>query len=324
MAANNRRQFEWSGVLELITAALARHDEPIDPTTVFDGDDRDWKWATVKAAELLAGGLKQGAEGIAFEHADRVRSIVETLIRIAPDQPEIEEFEERYHREPFFAAQATLRGLAVELCVLLVFWLSKDPSSPWAAEPRKALRNFPEIRDFFDDQLADRTPAGRIPRAIIGRYLCFLFYFGEDWLRAHMDALFPQDDEALRGASWYGHLAHDQQPILDLVPELRFCLAEEIARLAADGEQVDREFRRERFADYLIVLYLWGGLPDDLPESFWSTPRPVSVSTLCGIWARNCPRPICPTRRVRAAFPIGSAVSMPLGAPIIPTLFAPS
>jgi hypothetical protein len=269
MGASNRREFEWGGVLELITAALARRDEPIDPATLFDGDDRNWSWASAKATELVAAGLKQGAEGIPFEHADRVRFIVETLIRIAPDQPEIEDFEERYQREPFFAAQATLRGLAVELCVLMVFWLGKDPSSPWAAEPRKALSNFPDIRVFFDDQLADRTQAGRIPRAIMGRYLCFLFYFGEDWLRAHIGALFPQDDEALREASWHGHLAHDHQPIMDLVPELRFCIAEEIARLAADGEQVDREFRRERFADYLMVLYLWGGLPDDLLESFW-------------------------------------------------------
>jgi hypothetical protein len=269
MAANNRRKFDWGGVLKLITAAVARHHEPIDPATLFDGDDRDWSWASAKAAELLAAGLRQGAEGIAFEHADQVRSIVETLIRIAPDDPEIEDFEERYRREPFFAAQATVRGLAVELCILLMFWLSKDPSSPLAAEPRKALSNSSNIRDFFDGQLADRTAAGRIPRAIMGRYLCFLFYFGVDWLRAHMDALFPQDDEALRGASWYGHLAHDQQPILDLVPELRFCLAEEIARSADTGEQADREFRRERFADYLMVLYLWGGLPDDLLESFW-------------------------------------------------------
>jgi hypothetical protein len=93
MAANNRRKFEWTGVLELITAALARHDEPIDPTTLFDGDDRDWSWAGVKAAELLAAGLKQGAEGIALEHADRGCSIVATLIRIAPNEPEIEDFE---------------------------------------------------------------------------------------------------------------------------------------------------------------------------------------------------------------------------------------
>jgi hypothetical protein len=269
MAANNRRKFEWGGVLELIAAALARHDEPIDQATLFDGDDRDWIWANVKAAELLAAGLRQGAQGVAFEHADRLRSIVETLNRMAPDQPEIDDFEERYHREPFFAAQATLRGLAVELSVLLMFWLGKDPSSPWAADPRKTLSHFPGIRAFFDDQLADRTQARRIPRLVIGRYLCFLFVFGEDWLRAHMDALFPQEDEALRGASWYGHLAHDQQPIMDLVPDLRLCIAEEIARLAAEGDQIDREFRRERFADYLIVLHLWGGLPDDLLESFW-------------------------------------------------------
>ncbi len=280
MAVNNRRKFDWGGVLKLIAAVVARHDGPIDSATLFDGDDRDWSWTSVKAAELLATGLRQGAESIAFEHAAQVRSIVETLIRIAPNEPEIEDFEERYRREPFFAAQATLRGLAVELCILLIFWLSKDPSSPLAAEPRKALSNSSNIGDFFDGQLADRSASGRIPRAIMGRYLCFLFYFGEDWLRARLDALFPQDDEALRGASWYGHLAHDQQPILDLVKELRLCLTEEIARLADAGDRVDREFHRERFADYLIVLYLWDGLPNDLLEGFWER-APSGVRQHC-------------------------------------------
>jgi hypothetical protein len=280
MAANNRRRFEWRGVLDLIAAAVARHNEPIDAATLFDGDDGDWRWTTVKAAELLAAGLRQGAEGIAFEHAAQVRSIVETFIRIAPGDPKIEDFEERYRREPFFAAQATLRGLTVELGILLIFWLSKDPTSPLAAEPRKALSHSPNVRAFFDAEVTDRTAAGRIPRTIMGRYLSFLFYFGEDWLRAHMDDLFPQDDDALRGASWYGHLAHDQRPIMDLVPELRFSLAEEIARLADAGEQVDREFRRERFADYVMILYLWGGLPDDLLESFWEH-APSSVRQHC-------------------------------------------
>jgi hypothetical protein len=280
MAANNRREFEWRGVLNLIATAVARNDEPIDPTTLSDGDDRDWRWATAKAAELLAAGLRQGAEGIAFEHAAQVRSIVETFIRIAPGDPEIEDFEERYRREPFFAAQATLRGLTVELCILLIFWLSKDPTSPLAAEPRKALSHSPNVRAFFDAELTDRTAAGRIPRTIMGRYLSFLFYFGEDWLRAHMDDLFPQDGDALRGASWYGHLAHDQRPIIDLVPELRFCVAEEISRLADPDEQVDREFRRERFADYVMVLYFWGGLPDDLLESFWDH-APSSIRQHC-------------------------------------------
>ena len=100
---------------------------------------------------------------MAFEHAVQVRSIVGTLIRIAPNEPEIEDFEEQYRREPFFAAQATLRGLAVELCILLMFWLSKDPSSPLVVEPRNGLSNSSNIRNFFDGQLRDRAAAGRIP-----------------------------------------------------------------------------------------------------------------------------------------------------------------
>jgi hypothetical protein len=52
--------------------------------------------------------------------------------------------------------------------------------------------------------------------------------------------------------------------------------------LPMPGDQVDREFRQERFADYLMVLYLWDGLPDDLLESFWE-PAPSGVRQHC-IW----------------------------------------
>ena len=90
---------------------------------------------------------------------------------------------------------------------------------------------------------------------------------------------------------------------------------------AAEGDQIDREFRRERFADYVIVLHLWGGLPDDLLESFWEhAPSGVRQHAMWYL-ALNYPRPTCPTRCVRAAFPIGIAVSMLLGAPIIPDAF---
>ena len=36
-----------------------------------------------------------------------------------------------------------------------------------------------DIRGFFEHQLADRSAEGRVPRAIMGRYLSFLFYFDE-------------------------------------------------------------------------------------------------------------------------------------------------
>ena len=170
----------------------------------------------------------------------------------------------------YFAAQATLRGIAVELCILLMFWLSKDPAAPIAATPREALRNLPDIRHALEAELADRSADGRIPRAIIGRYLRFLIYFGDDWLRAQMAALFPTDDDTLRRATWHSHLGHDQGPIQDLMPELRGCYAEEIARLAGDDVDRDlRDFYQERLADYVLVLHLRGALPEDLLEQFW-------------------------------------------------------
>jgi len=266
--ANNRANFQWGSVLKLIESTLAQFGQRIDPSTISDGDDRNWTWACVKAGELLAAGLRHGADGIAFEHADQVRTIIRALIRLAPKDPEIEDFEERYNREPFFAAQATLRGLAIELCILMMFWLSKDSSGPLGAEPRQALSNSPDIRNFLENELSDQSPSGRIPRAVMGRFLCLLFYFGEEWLKAHLDELFPSADQALRRAAWHAHISHDQQPIVDLVPQLRPCFAEEIARLSGRDSASDGDFHRERFADYLMILYLWGGLPDDLLESF--------------------------------------------------------
>jgi len=79
--------------------------------------------------------------------------------------------------------------------------------SPLAATPRGALDMTPEIRGALDAELADQTSNGRVPRAILGRYLQWLFYVGETWLTARMTSIFPQSDEQLRGAAWLGHLS---------------------------------------------------------------------------------------------------------------------
>src|SRR5258708_39784131 len=98
------------------------------------------------ASELLAADLRQGAKGIGFEHAAQVRSLAFTVLRIAPNHPELEDFEERFRRESHFAAQATVRGIAVEIFNLLVFWLNKGGSKAICASPPAALQNTPDIR----------------------------------------------------------------------------------------------------------------------------------------------------------------------------------
>jgi hypothetical protein len=106
-----------------------------------------------------------------------------------------------------------MRGTAVELGILYLFWRSKDGSSEIGQSPRDALAKLPDIARLFEAELADRTANGRIPRAIMGRYLTWLCYFGEDWLRANLSVLFPEDDLVLRDASWLSHLSADRRPL---------------------------------------------------------------------------------------------------------------
>ena len=268
--AGNQRVFDWRNVLKLIEYTFGQFGKTINPTTLAVGDDKDWTWACKDACELLAAGLRQGADGIGYENDAHVRALVFCALKLAPKHPEPEDFEERYQRSPFFAAQATLRGIAIELCILLIWWLTRDVNTPIGAAPRDALQNLPDVRRALELEMADRSPDGRVPRAVVGRFLRMLFYFGEGWLKSTIPVLFPTDNDDLRRAAWRSHLGHDQAPVQELLTELHGCYSEDIALLAGtEGARDFQELYQERLADYLLVLYLWGALPDDLLHQFW-------------------------------------------------------
>jgi len=128
-AVGNGGDFPWSKILKLIDYALEQFSKPNDPAMAAEGDDRDWMWACIAAADLLATGLRRGAGCIGFDNAAAVQAAVLKLSAIAPREPGSEDFEEKYQRNAYFTSQSTMRGIAVEACVLTVYWLSKDPST---------------------------------------------------------------------------------------------------------------------------------------------------------------------------------------------------
>jgi hypothetical protein len=266
-AAINSDDLGWSPIVDLASAVIARAKEPLGFPK--EGHDPDWIWTLRAAAELLAAGLRKGADGIGFENAPSVTRIVLDLVTLAPRQPETNDFEESYRKAPYFAVQSTLRGLAVELCILLVFWLSKDTSTPVGKNPRQALAQLPEITKAFTTALSDQSATGRVPRAILGRFLQWLFYFGEDWLKNHWPQLFPPDDQALRDAAWLSHLVYDAGPVGKLMPQLHDCYAAQISRLQAEKGDFDQTSIEDRLADYVVVLYIEGIIPDELIREFW-------------------------------------------------------
>jgi hypothetical protein len=267
-ASNNKNELEWKGALELMASILdAEHTSVASGMT---GDDPDWSWTRKAIMDLLASGLRRGAEGPAFTNGERVQAMILDLYQRASRTPDTDNFEESYRQYPHFGAQSTSRGAAVELCLLLMFWLSKDEQSEFGKAPREALSKLPAIRQVLEAELGDRSASGRIPRAILGRYLTWLQFFGQEWLAQHLPLLFPDDDLPLRDAAWYGHLGGDSGPISVLATRMQDCYATEIGRLRDQTDGQDRH-ADNRFPEYLVILYIHAALPNEIFEEFWNT-----------------------------------------------------
>lgn len=272
-ASNNKNALDWNGALGLIEV-LAQPTTPRQPSGI-EGDDPDWSWTRKAAIDLLASGLRQGADGIPFVHAKLVQERILELYHAAPREADTDNFEESYRSAPHYGAQSTCRGAAVELCILLIYWLNKDRESEVGKSPREALEKLPAIRHVFETELADLTASGRIPRAIMGRYLNWFGFFVEQWLARHMPALFP-DDLSLRDAAWIAHLSADSGPSVALAPIMRDCYATEIGRLGKNATARDQQHVENRLAEYLVILYEHAAFPDEVFQLFWDT-GPVSA-----------------------------------------------
>ncbi|MEF2270583.1 hypothetical protein V3C40_27705 [Janthinobacterium sp. LS2A] len=254
-ATRNQRDFPWTSVLQLLGLTFTRLNEPISSASIAEGEDPKWHWACAAGCELLKAGLRRGAAGIGFEHKAEVQNLLLMLQRHAPQAPEFEDFEERFERDPYFASETTLRGSAVELCILLIFWLSKEAGSTHANTPRETLARTPTVMAALETELGDCSPNGRIPRSILGRYLNWLFYFGESWLTENIASLFVRSNEQLRRAAWLSHLLHDSGPLGPKLDDLRIDYVNEIG-LEADTANDRKEYRQNRLGDYLVALYL--------------------------------------------------------------------
>lgn len=267
-AAASRKPINWQSVLALIALTYSKASEVIDENARVDGEDPSWEWTCKAASELLMTGLRLGVPGIGVEHRSSVRSLIRDTLALVPVAVELEDFEVKFERHPYFTAQQTFRGIATELYVLLVRWQNLN-AAPGDRRSRTAIRDDPEIARILEKQLTDRSPEGRIPRAIMGRYLRLLHYNDSEWIRSHVPVLLPANDSALREAAWCAHLMNDGGPVTDLMPELGPCYAEEIARLVGNAaHETERDFRQQRFAEYLMVLVLTGAAPQDLLAQF--------------------------------------------------------
>jgi hypothetical protein len=263
----NATKISWEPLLALTKTVLERSKFPLEKDNSPSGDDSDWSLTLKVIIDVFEVGLRRGINGIDFQHTSVVQSLVlelyNTVVRLPrPDADRLD------IKHPYFSAQQTIHGASIELCMLLLFWLTQNSASTYGRLPREALLGMPDITSIFESALKDQTIFGRIARAILGRYLTWLFHYGESWLRQNITSLFPNDDKEVREIAWISHLQSDAGPIAPLLEELTPCYADHIIRLG-DRSTPDRDAGDNRLSEYLMVLYLWEELPEDLLQQFW-------------------------------------------------------
>jgi hypothetical protein len=268
-ATEQNASIAWGPSLALVQAVLERSNSHQPSSALTPGDDPDWSWTLTVMIDWLSAALRRGAEGITFSHYAAVRGLVLAMAARANAFPDPSE--ERLSRgsHPYFSAQQTLIGSVVELSILFLFWSSKDSSNAIGNAQREALALDDELRSILEATIARAGTAGRASRSILGRYLNWLFYFGEPWLREHLPSLFPETDDVLRRAAWVAHIQSDQSPVAELTDSLRDLYSEHIAVVGRDDEAFGGSDSRNRLVDYVVILYLWERLPEDLLREFW-------------------------------------------------------
>ena len=227
-SVQNKATIDWEPVLQLIAAILPRVTPPKRGETSMDGEDPSWFWAAKEAAEVVRAGLQQGKGGIPLKCDPLVSATIVGVEKAAPSAPEFEDFEDRFRRNAYWTANSTMLGLAAELNVLRIFWLSKHEGSPIHDKQREGLARIPELGDFASRRLAEKDSNGRVVRAVLGRYLNWLLFFGEDWVKSNFDLIFPADLD-LADAAWLGHLLGDNFPAKALMIEMVPLYRREIA-----------------------------------------------------------------------------------------------
>lgn len=262
----NKTAVDWKGILALTETLVSR----VGLTgNEGEGHDADWSWACKAAIELISVGLQLGKEGIGFDLEAEIQAQVISFYKNS-SVADSESFEENYRRQVYYAATSTSRGAALELCIQLIFWLSKNPETAVGKDPGHALAALPEIKAILDVEVARTGADGRIPQAVIGRYLGWLSYFAADFLEANAANLFATSDVQLRDAMWLSHVQMGTGPLSWLATEMSDCYRHEIGRLAETVPGADRDHLTEKFTHYLVILYLVDALPEDVGTQFWN------------------------------------------------------
>jgi hypothetical protein len=169
-------------------------------------DDPDWRNSTNDVARFLESCLFD-SDRIPLHYRSRLWGLIEKLA--SHPEPNAE-YEARYGGQslagPASLAINTIRGHGLHAVMRYARWIH---AKILVEDNRKATRaDLPEVFTLLDKHVKGEFSSMRMDRAVFGKWLSLLVYIDLDWVKQHMQFLFPEELEsrALRDVLWAAYL----------------------------------------------------------------------------------------------------------------------
>jgi hypothetical protein len=258
-AARNGVALPWSPVLTLVNGVLARAVENGAISKTNYSVDQDWLPVCRSVCDLLKAGLLQNAAAIELRWAATLEELVLLLLDLRPQLPEINDPTEQLARDAFLAARETLQGSTLELAMWWLSWNARDSSSPIAIKPEEALTPSSALAQKILAQITGSLQTAYISRAVLGRYLGWIYHFGPAWTTEHFDKLFDATNNEFLQTAWSAYILHSGYPVGSLYPRLRDLYDRELCQIPADLPENDNTaYRTIQLGNHLLALYMDG------------------------------------------------------------------
>lgn len=257
--ANTGVQLMWGAILELCQCVADAQSLELDAGL-----------AKESVAQLVIATLDREPSPVPRSFAATLESVVEALVNAG--------FKDESTRilsavDDLTAAINSVSGKALEAAIRFAVWSKRstdDKMANWALADR-----LPSLSGLLGRAIDPRESYPTRARAILGAQLGPMFWLDTDWVKAHADALLPQETELAeqRQVVWDTYIAYGQP----LVPVLSLFRGEYQRAITELPGPVEGEARRNvvhRLTEHLLT-YCWQGLltlsdEDGLLRQFYS------------------------------------------------------
>lgn len=258
---------DWPEMVSLCqwVASLPRYVE--ERKGGIGSQDPDWGWTKRAAVSFLKDGVRSNL--VPFELREKLWVVIELLVE-DPD-PTSEDEKERGPIDAYSTAINSTRGEAMSSVMEYALWVYRQLR---IEKPKKAQcfgKVVPEVQGVLERHLNPTIDPSLAIRAVYGRYLPWLQFMDENWVRKNIEKIFPTG-EFMQGryrAAWDTLMLY--VPVFDKPFEvLKDKYSEAISYICQKTSVVD-EFKHRDEKTTSGLMYYYGRGKIDLPylENFW-------------------------------------------------------